>query len=442
MKSFADMINVFYGTYTEAYCKNKGLFVAYKKDGETVKAITRMIENYHQELVKIDAGYILGGWQEFIIENDPAGIKEMLLEILNTSEWEIEQLKIVLQGLILGTTALRVGKDEDGYPRICHLPISTSIISNLENGWDIEYYVYENNHYNSYHEISTSERYQRWKNEKLEMDVDTSRYEIPFITIFQNRPTIDPTYENWQGEPEWNIIAPQLDEINSSQSRLSMIEDRYANPKLIAKGIMHDANEEIRKDTNMLYISQEADISYLEYQGNIIAPVLARIAELKSSVKDKCPELILQDLTAVNSGYALKIRLQTLKKKINTLRSIYFPVFERYFSLLLKLQTGNDYKVTYHAEDAIPEDTETLLKEFLSLRGLDIISDRTIAESLGYDYDAEQKKVAEEVLSKVQRPEENEQEGEPPIMLFGSAENEQEKVSTIPKINGKEYEPV
>ena len=413
MKSFQELINVFFGTYTEAYCKANDLFVAYKKDGSTIKAKTRMIENFQQELVKIDAGYIIGGWQEYIVDDETGNAKRLLLDILKDNNWEAEQLKIIMQGLILGTTAFRVGKDMSGAVRISHIPIAAALISRFGDGWVIETSVEDNGHMAMLREISTSQFYRRERNGVPEFQADISSYGIPFISVIPNRPTIDPNFSSWQGEPEWRTIQPQLDEINSSYSRLSMIEDRYANPLLIVKGINDTSDSEIKKDSNVLYLPEGSDISFLEYQGNILTPCLEKIRELKQSVKNKCPELILQDLTAVNSGYALKIRLQSLKRKISTLRTTYFSVFENYFNVLLKMATGNDYAISIKAEDVIPEDTESLLKEYIALRGLGILSDRAIAESLGYDYDEEQEEIAKEVLNpnKTQEEEKTEEAG-------------------------------
>jgi len=407
------LINVFFGTYTEAYCKANDLFVAYKKDGSTIKAKTRMIENFQQELVKIDAGYIIGGWQEYIVDDETGNAKRLLLDILKDNNWEAEQLKIILQGLILGTTAFRVGKDMSGEVRISHIPIASALISRFGDGWVVETNVEDNGHMAMLREISTSQFYRRERNGVPEFQADISSYGIPFISVIPNRPTIDPNFSSWQGEPEWRTIQPQLDEINSSYSRLSMIEDRYANPLLVIKGINDTSDLEIKKDSNVLYLPEGSDVSFLEYQGNILSPCLEKIRELKQSVKNKCPELILQDLTAVNSGYALKIRLQSLKRKISTLRTTYFSVFENYFNVLLKMATGNDYAISIKAEDVIPEDTESLLKEYIALRGLGILSDRTIAESLGYDYDEEQEEIAKEVLdqNKTQEEEETEEVG-------------------------------
>ena len=413
MKSFQELINVFFGTYTEAYCKANDLFVAYKKDGSTIKAKTRMIENFQQELVKIDAGYIIGGWQEYIVDDETGNAKRLLLDILKDNNWEAEQLKIIMQGLILGTTAFRVGKDMSGAVRISHIPIAAALISRFGDGWVIETSVEDNGHMAMLREISTSQFYRRERNGVPEFQADISSYGIPFISVIPNRPTIDPNFSSWQGEPEWRTIQPQLDEINSSYSRLSMIEDRYANPLLIVKGINDTSDSEIKKDSNVLYLPEGSDISFLEYQGNILTPCLEKIRELKQSVKNKCPELILQDLTAVNSGYALKIRLQSLKRKISTLRTTYFSVFENYFNVLLKMATGNDYAISIKAEDVIPEDTDSLLKEYIALRGLGILSDRAIAESLGYDYDEEQEEIAKEVLNpnKTQEEEKTEEAG-------------------------------
>jgi len=413
MKSFQELINVFFGTYTEAYCKANDLFVAYKKDGATIKAKTRMIENFQQELVKIDAGYIIGGWQEYIVDDETGNAKRLLLDILKDNNWEAEQLKIILQGLILGTTAFRVGKDMSGEVRISHIPIASALISRFGDGWIVETNVEDNGHMAMLREISTSQFYRRERNGVPEFQADISSYGIPFISVISNRPTIDPNFSSWQGEPEWRTIQPQLDEINSSYSRLSMIEDRYANPLLIVKGINDASDSEIKKDSNVLYLPEGSDVSFLEYQGNILSPCLEKIRELKQSVKNKCPELILQDLTAVNSGYALKIRLQSLKRKISTLRTTYFSVFENYFNVLLKMATGNDYAISIKAEDVIPEDAESLLKEYIALRGLGILSDRTIAESLGYDYDEEQEEITKEVLNpnKMHEEEETEEAG-------------------------------
>ena len=391
MRSFTELIDVFFGNYSEDYCRRKGLFLAYDSTGELV-AQTRQIVNYNQELVKLDAGYILGGWEEIVIADRPE-LKDVLLDILRDNNWQQVRLKTIIQGLVLGTTAIKIGKDEDGKIRIGTVPLSGALITKLDDGWDIEWVTYVNNKAIKYREIFTDKAYARFKDGKVETSIP-NQYGVPLMFMVANRTSVNPDLEDWQGEAEWETILEQVDEINSIHSRISRIEDRYANPHIIVTGA---SSAELKKDANVWYNpNKEGHISILEYQGNVIDSMLRRIELLEVIVKNKMPELMLQDISATASGYALKLKLQTLKKKIDGLKDTYFRIFEKIFELIILMETGQHVDVSYKTEEAIPEDTDSILNEMITLNGIGVVSLRTIADSLGYDYDEERQMIADE----------------------------------------------
>lgn len=122
-----------------------------------------------------------------------------------------------------------------------------------------------------------------------------------------------------------------------------------------------------------------------------------RSDRLIDTLKNKCPELILNDLGQV-SGYSLRLKLQRLEKKINQLKDRYFRAIEQMFSLVYAMDSESSEQIefSYVSEMAIPSDTQTLLTELMTLNSLGIVSRQTMAEELGYNYEDEQKKVEKE----------------------------------------------
>jgi hypothetical protein len=150
------------------------------------------------------------------------------------------------------------------------------------------------------------------------------------------------------------------------------------------------------KDDNVWFIRDaQGSISILEYRGDVMTTMQNRVNFLLDVLKMKCPELMLNDLGPV-SGYALKLKMQRLIKKIGQLKETYFHAFEEILSLAYEMETGKKVDFTIVSDLTIPADTKTLITEMVTLNSMDIVSRRTIAEELGYNFDEEQKRLSEE----------------------------------------------
>lgn len=380
MKDFKELMDIYKGLYTEEYCKKNSLFVSYDSLGRA-EHITRKLIDYQEDVISTDLNFILGQYQTINADNDRA--VERLKEILEENDWDTLKRIFITQGLILGTTALKVGKDEEGNVRIGLVSmINDQLKPKLVNGEIAEWHLTTDQG----KEVFSEEFYEKDK-EKI-----PNKYGIPWIFVVANRPNIE---GDWQGDSEWEAILPLINEINSIQSRIARIEDIYAKPKILVTG---SDKASFSKDDNVWFIRDASgSISILEYHGDVMNTMQMRSDRLIDSLKNKCPELILNDLGQV-SGYSLRLKLQRLEKKINQLKDRYFRTIEKMFSLVYAMDSESSEWVefSYISELAIPSDTQTLLTELMTLNAIGIISRQTIAEELGYNYKEEQKRVEEE----------------------------------------------
>jgi len=399
MANYKELMNVFYGEYSEDYCKRNGLFVAYNSEKQVI-AKTKQIVAYAQDLIAVDLGFIFGSWEtineELEDENEanPAVINT-LQNILNANEWADLKRLFVFQGMALGTTAMRVGRDAEGNVKMDVVDLTRSDLVPIYGddeeieGWKMTTKIktQENDQiiYKDLVEIFTADEYRR-ELEGSPVMVVANQYDKPWLFVAVNSKRFDPRFESWQGTPEWDTVQELIDEINSIHSRISRIEDIYANPRFLVSG----ANEaQLKNRDNVWFAPTGGDIRILEYQGNVMGTMLQRIELLERTLKGKTPEYMFQDIGAQGSGYALRLRLQSLEKKIAQLKNAYFPVFEDLFSLLYEMETGIKKTFSYQTDYIVPKDTENLLKELATLYGMGIVSLRTIAEEMGYNYDQE-----------------------------------------------------
>ncbi len=396
-----DLNNSFYGNYSDDYCKENGLFIAYKaSDLNTAEYKTRQIVDYSKDIVVTDLGFILGESQTITSDKEKAA--EELGEILKFSNWNTLQNKILLQGLILGTTAVKIGVDDRGSPRVGFVDLlDVTLTPYYENDfvyrWDLTYQMKTGENGEEPVEVVesyTESTYQRTEGGKITTDV------IPtngwWLLVLKNRNTLDKSYRDWQGVGEWDPVRPLVDEINSIQSRLSRIEDIYADPKFLATGL--DDPNQLKKSHKLWAVPKGSTISILEYQGNSMDSMQNRILTLERALKAKAPELVINDLGDI-SGYALHLKLSKLEKKINNLRDRYFDFFQTIFKTLYEIETGNQIDFNYVADETIPDDTESRVNRLVALHGLGVLSLETITTELGYDFKEEQKRIQSEALN-------------------------------------------
>lgn len=377
------------GEYSEDYCKKNSLFISYTAAG-AIKFKTRSLIDFQKDVIRTDTSFILGSWQT--VNSDKDGATDVLKAILDDNSWDKMKFSIVEQGLILGLTAIRVGRDQDNV-RFSLVDLTETEIEPIEEngrviGWELQW----NQEGKYIKEEFLPDSYKRYENSKLVLEA-ANQYEMPWLIVIANRTSI--TEDEWYGISEWEDIRNIVDEINSTLSRVSAIEDLYANPKLLITGA---SEADFTKDDNFFFVPDASGtINFLEFSGQVFPSILEKIRLMISTVKDKCPELILNDLGQL-SGYALKLKLEKLNKKIGQLRQSYFAGFEQLFSLLYQMQENTEADFEIVAEDAVPRDSEGLATELLNLHINRVISLKTMTEELGYNYDDEQEQLEKEGL--------------------------------------------
>jgi hypothetical protein len=389
-KSYAELFELFYGDYTERYCREHHLFVDYDTSGN-VKNITRSLVDYAYEIIMTDYALVFGKRFEIKAENESA--QDTLEKILETNNADGLFRLFVVQGLILGDTALKLGRDDAGNIRMGLVNLLQGRLNyRMEYGQVVEWvYEYEQKHNEGFvnvKEIYRRDRVQVYRDDKLILDVPNRHGEFWLIHV-ANMPSLkDPVW----GESELERIGDTIDEMNSTLSRISAIEDIYAKPRVIASGI-HDVSN-LKQEHNVWAIPEGAEFKILEYQGDVIPSMLRKYEMLENYLRNKCPELILNDLGNI-SGYALRLKLSKLIRKIENYRSVYFAGIKKACRLALRM-AGFDTDVEIHTDPVVPADEMADLNKLITLLSMNIISKRTVAEALGYDFEKEQERIEEE----------------------------------------------
>ncbi|EKF49523.1 hypothetical protein H17ap60334_04907 [Thermosipho africanus H17ap60334] len=392
MKNYQELFDLFYGEYSPEYCSQKQLFIDYDSKGN-IKHITKSLVDYAYEIITTDYNLIFGDQFEiYVPENEPA--TNRLQELLSKNDFNKLARLFVIQGLILGDTALKLGRDDNGKVRIGMVNLLKGTLNyEMEYGqitqWIYEYSIRHQETFLNAKEIYTRDRVQFFINDKLIMDIP-NRYGEFWLIHVANSPSLqDPVW----GESELERIGDTIDEMNSTLSRISAIEDIYAKPRIIASGIRDASN--LKQEHNVWATPDNAELKILEYNGNVIPSMLEKYEKLENYLRNKCPELILNDLGNI-SGYALKLKLSKLIKKIKNYRSVYFDGIKKLAKLALAMDGVVVDEVAIKVVPVIPADEVEDLNKWLMLMQSQLVSKQTVAEALGYDYNEEARKIEEE----------------------------------------------
>ncbi|GEM_PF-3391590 len=389
---YEDLWSFYAGKYTVQYCQEHDLFVAFDSKGNLAH-ITRPMIDYQVEVANTDMYFITSGWQD--VECDDETAKKRIQEILSANDFEQKLRLFVLQGLVFGDTAMKVGKDDAGNVKFDVVRLRDGILDfEMVNG-QITAWTYRElfsiGKQEPYVERFGTDSYERIQGDKVEVRVP-NLYGVPWLFHVANAPSMD--YPVW-GISEIKKIQGAIDEMNSTLSKISAIESIYADPHFLITGARKGNME---KEQKAWFVPEGADIRILEYKGNVIPAMLEKYDRIEKNVRDKMPELILNDLGNI-SGYALRLKLTKLRQKISAYRQVYFTALERMFNLLYKMDSGKDVEFKIEAEDIIPEDSVALAQYLLPLMESDIISKQTVTEELGFNYSEEQERIEQEAVN-------------------------------------------
>lgn len=392
VKNYNELFDLFYGEYSPEYCSQKQLFIDYDSKGN-IKHITKSLVDYAYEIITTDYNLIFGDQFEiYVPENEPA--TNRLQELLSKNDFNKLARLFVIQGLILGDTALKLGRDQNGNVKIGLVTLLNGTLHYvMEYGqvvaWQYEYAIKHQDSTLNVKEVYTKDRVQIYIDDKLVKDIP-NRYGEFWLIHVANMPSLkDPVW----GESELERIGDTIDEMNSTLSRISAIEDIYAKPRIIASGIRDASN--LKQEHNVWSTPDNAELKILEYNGNVIPSMLKKYEMLENYLRNKCPELILNDLGNI-SGYALKLKLSKLIKKIKNYRSVYFEGIKKLAKLALAMDGVVVDEVAIKVDPVIPADEVEDLNKWLMLMQSQLVSKQTVAEALGYDYNEEARKIEEE----------------------------------------------
>lgn len=389
-KNFSNYFNLYYLGYDESYCKDRGLFLVKDKAGN-IKYITKSFVDYAQEVVNTDYVLVLGTM--LVITSKDKKLAEFLNEYIERPSFQNLLERYIMQGLILGDTALRFSLDDEGQPRLDLVRMIDTRISYYKSGFQMKGFNIE---YNSYDDEGDLIRVREEYNTRgTKYIADNKEKVVPhedgisWLIHVPNRPSL--YYEVW-GETDLEQIYEAIDSINSSFARIDAIEDIYAKPKLIASGL-RDFN--FRETDNVIAINENAEIQILEYRGQIIPAILDKIKFLETYLKDRMPELLLSHLKEL-TGYALKLKLIKLIKKIETYRRAYFDGLKKALKLVAIHNGFSNPEFEFVLDEVVPSDEFQNTNKLILLVNSKLISRRTAALKLNIDYDAELEQIKKE----------------------------------------------
>lgn len=389
--TYKQLWELFYGEYDLRYCIERNLFYELKKDGSTIKHITKSLVDYPFEILNTDLTMIFGPEIRYIDENNDTATEKLKVLHEDNNFDELARLA-VLQGLILGNTALKVGRDDRQRVRTGLVNFLRGDVDFVMDAGTIIEWIYKYSVPDGNSTVNVEERYRK---DRTIIDIGGNIKEAPnaygefWFKHTANMPSLNS--DVW-GDSELERFADTVDEMNSYLSRIGAIADIYAKPRIIARKLM---NPESLQATDNLWAIDAEDISILEYQGNVIPSLLATYDRLENYLRNKCPELIMNDLGQI-AGYALKLKLSKLIRKIENYRNVYFPFLESVSNLMLKMDGVAEPNVKIQAQPVIPSDEVEDIQKWMQLVSMNLVSKETAAEALGIDWKQEKKKIEKE----------------------------------------------
>lgn len=393
-KPFKRLHDLYYYGYTPAYCDERKLFIVRDKAGN-IKYMTKAYVDYAQEVINTDYVLILGN--KLGIKSTDVDLEKFLNDYIQQPSFGILLEKFIMQGLILGDSALRFSVDADGIPQLDLVNLLKTRISYFKEGFRVVGYAIEYSMYVDDELVNVREEYYR---DGVKYIVDSKEKIVPhddrmlWLIHVANRPSL--FYEVW-GDSDLEQIYEAIDSINSTFARMDAIEDIYAKPRLIASGL-RDFN--FKEQDNVFAINENATIQILEYRGQVLPSMLDKIKFLEQYLKEIMPELLLSNLREL-TGYALKLKLIKLIKKIETYRRAYFTGLKHVLTLVAMHSGFDNVQFDFVLDDIVPSDEMQDVNKLLLLIGSGLMSKQTAAEKLGINYEIEQQRMESEFKEEI-----------------------------------------
>src|SRR5690606_19077754 len=206
---------------------------------------------------------------------------------------------------------------------------------------------------------------------------------IPFLDIGEQ-----------YGLSSWHHVQGQVDFVNELGSFSNRILLRYADPVLLGIGMHVGEKPSLRRgmsSENIFFLpSDNADMRYLEYQGNVLPQIIELIREIADNIRDQLPELSLAQIRAQSglSGYAVSLHAAELIAKIEEFRGNLANGIEWANALALRAIRRSNAPLEEFAnrivfEGVLPEDEEQRIRVEQGERDLGIVSRRELLRRRG-----------------------------------------------------------
>lgn len=214
-------------------------------------------------------------------------------------------------------------------------------------------------------------------------------YSFPPVFECQNLPKACEFY----GKPDVSHTAIQIMKcLHRLDTFINKTIRNYADPKPIAKGMRaQDLKPAINK---ILFLpDKDQSIEYLEMTGNVEGALQFR-AELRDDIElmTHCPLFSARKVESLGtlSGRAMRILYSPLIQRTEAKHMLYGPMLVRLVKALLLIGKKGDLPVSLLWPEMLPDDPKETTEILTVHQSLGIVSKKTTAEKLGYNWEKEQ----------------------------------------------------
>lgn len=221
-------------------------------------------------------------------------------------------------------------------------------------------------------------------------------YPFPPIVDAQNLPAAN---DQWGTPDLTESVTHLLGVINRNVSHYNKVMRIYAHPKWWTRG-MGNKPIDTSIDATINLPSETAEMHLLEMQSEMTANanfIQMLLEHFSYITRVPMVAMGMPDGQGVLSGVALEIRYQPLIQKTDTKRRTYGDLVIELSRRLLVMQklfsADADIDLTIEWPDLLPSDPLALRQSLAQDMQMGVVSKRTVADRLDYDYDAEQAEI-------------------------------------------------
>lgn len=410
IKKYSDLWSLYYGFGYKEFLK-----LSKDKINDNIKL------NYAKLIVNKGISFLFGDdidfelvYSEEISDEKRKQDKQYLDDVFRINNKQTFLLEIAQNGGVTGTVFIKVIEGDNNNHRIVNLdPSYVKVYTSPHDIKDITKFVIqfptidENDQLiNIKQEIVRNNeswlirevRVNEITKQKEVLDEILWNYNLPPIMMCQN--LLDSNSIYGISDIEDDIISVN-NSLNLMISNLNRIIRFHAHPKTIAKGITEDQIE-IGIDDILLIYSPDGDMKNLEMQSDLSSSIeVYKLIKKSLHELSQIPEIALGNTGQLSdaSGVALEILYQQLIEKTKMKRILYGDLLKKLCITLLLINGIEVSDIIITWQNMLPVDQQGLRNSLKIDREFGV-SDKTIQEKLGYDYESEIEKSKKREISR------------------------------------------